>query len=193
MQQTAHSPENMSSAQQVDKLVLKRGLFTGLLLVIIDLFITILARLTTFPVRVMTSLMNVIYFPWSMVAIITNAAIYLPLLLLACVVYFFTGSAFARQNNGNVRAASLTGLLAGLVLGICDVLISAIILFAETLPAINQSYPPSVVDGIRFNAIRDTFIYTFSLLVLALLLGAGIAYLGGLRGRRASRAELPKG
>jgi TM2 domain-containing membrane protein YozV len=161
----------------------------GLILVMIDLFITILARLTSFPVRVMTFLMSVIYFPWSMVSIITNAAIYLPLLLFACLAYFLTGTGIARLSGGNVRAASLAGLLAGLVLGLCDLLISTVILFAETLPAINQSYPPAILDATRFNAIRDTFLYTFSLLVLALLLGAGIAYLGGLRGKRSSDAK----
>ncbi|GHO45083.1 hypothetical protein [Ktedonospora formicarum] len=189
MQQTTHSPENSVSPQQTEKLVLKRGLFVGLILVMIDLFITILARLTSFPVRVMTSLMNVIYFPWSMVPIITNAAIYLPLLLFACLAYFLTGTGMARLSGGNVRAASLTGLLAGLVLGLCDLLISTVILFAETLPAINQSYPPSILEETRFNAIRDTFFYTFSLLVLALLLGAGIAALGGLLGKRSSNAK----
>lgn len=186
MQRSAHSPSNDYNFQQVERLILKRGMFFGLILVGLDLMVTILARLTSFPVHIMTSLMNVIYFPWSMVSLITNAAIYLPVLCIASFIYFYAGYVIARQSGGNVRASTLTGLLAGLVLGICDLVVSAVILFAETLPSIAQSYGsagPAMLDAVKFATMRDTFLYTFSFLVLALLLGAGLGAVGGLRGR----------
>ncbi|GHO66982.1 hypothetical protein KSC_058740 [Ktedonobacter sp. SOSP1-52] len=186
MQRSAHSPDNGYNSQQVERLIFKRGMFFGLILVGLDLMVTILARLTSFPVHLMTSLMNVIYFPWSMVSFITNATIYLPVLCIAGFIYFYAGYMIARHSGGNIRASALTGLLAGLVLGICDLVVSAVILFAETLPSITQSYgsaSPTLLDAVKFTTIRDTFLYTFGFLVLALLLGAGLAAMGGLRGR----------